>query len=373
MKYYLIAGEASGDLHGSNLMKALVKHDPEASFRFWGGDRMQEVADELVTHYRDIAFMGFVEVLKNIGLILKGISKCKEDILQFAPDALILIDYPGFNLRIAKWASKQGLNVQYYISPQVWAWKSHRAKQIANWSQNLFVILPFEEQFYQERGLKATFVGHPLLDAVATYTPSDLHMQMEERHTGSEKPIVALLPGSRKQEVSIMLTIMLMAARDFPDYHFVIAGVSTLPNRIYKDAMAQQDVGLVVDQTYDLLHRASFALVTSGTATLETALFGVPQIVCYKGGILNYLIAKQIVNVPYISLVNLILDEPLVEELVQHDLTVRQLRSSLEQLLKPQTQEKLREGYDRLRIILGNQGTSERVAQEIISSLSPSS
>ncbi len=325
MKYYVIAGEASGDLHASNLMKALSKEDPEADFRIWGGDLMQDAGGDLVKHYRDLAFMGFVEVAMNIRTILGNIRFCKEDILKYQPDVLLLVDYPGFNLRIAKWAKKEGIRVFYYISPQIWAWHSSRAKGIRASIERMFVILPFEKDFYKKYDYEVDFVGHPLLDVIENAPET----------ARPEKPVVALLPGSRKQEINRMLPLMLDAAKDFPNFEFIVAGAPSMSADFYAPILAEStlEVSVVFNETYPLLRKASAALVTSGTATLETALFGVPQVVCYQGNTLSYLIARQLVQVKHISLVNLIADQPLVPELIQSDCSPARIREELGKLV----------------------------------------
>ena len=371
MRYYLIAGEASGDLHGSNLMRAIKDIDPDAKFRFWGGDQMAAVGDGLVRHFRDIAYMGFIEVIRHLPTIVKGLSACKEDILQFDPHALILIDYPGFNLRIAKWARSKNLNVQYYISPQVWAWKAHRAESICEASNRLYVILPFEKKFYADRNLEVEYVGHPLLDAIAQFKPNENFRT--EHDIPTEKNLVAILPGSRKQEVNILLPTMLSAARQHPDKTFVVAGVSSLSQDIYQGHFDQlKNVHLVIDCTYDLLAESHSAIVTSGTATLETALFNVPQVVCYRGNAINYMIARRIVDIDYISLVNLIADKPIVQELVQNDFTPEKLALAFSQIAEGLQRKKMKEEYAKLRDVLGNAGASSTTARLIWESVGSS-
>lgn len=360
MKYYVIAGEASGDLHGAKLLKALRREDPAASFRVWGGDLMAEAGGTLVKHYRDLAFMGFVEVLRNLPAILRNIKYCKEDILAHGPDVLILVDYPGFNLRIAKWAKRQGIRVFYYISPQIWAWHRSRVHGIKAHVDRMFVILPFEADFYAQYGYAVDFVGHPLLDVVEGFRAD------EHPLPPFEKPIIALLPGSRRQEIHSMLAVMLAVARDFPAYQFVVAAAPGLPLSFYTELMAQLPGGdqaaIVQGRTYALLSRATAALVTSGTATLETALFDVPQLVCYKGNPLSYWLARRLIQVKYISLVNLIADAPLVKELIQHEMTAPDVHRELTQLLLPENQQALRAGYASLRQKLGQAGASQRAA-----------
>lgn len=369
MKYYIIAGEASGDLHGSNLIKAIHVEDPEAMIHCWGGDLMANAGGNLIKHYRDLAFMGFVEVLKNIRTILANMRFCKEDILQFQPDALVLIDYPGFNLRIAKWAAQQNIPVYYYISPQLWAWHSSRIKVIQQSVRKMYVILPFEQAFYQKYQYPVTWVGHPLLDVTDAYQP-DPHFR--ENNQLDQRPVIALLPGSRKQEIQRLLDVMLSTVPHFPEYQFVIAGAPAMPDAFYRDIMAalpDYNVKLLSNQTYALLAHASAALVTSGTATLETALFGVPQIVCYKGSNLSYQIAKRLVDIKYISLVNLIADAPIVTELIQHDCNSTRLLSEMTQLLQPDNTLQIKNAYAELRKILGQNGAASRTAQAIVSDL----
>lgn len=365
MKYYIIAGEASGDLHGSNLMKALKKEDPEADFRIWGGDLMQEVSGKLVKHYRDLAFMGFVEVLKNIRTILGNIKFCKTDVLAYRPDVLILIDYPGFNLRIAKWAKKQGIKVFYYISPQIWAWHTSRVHGIKATIDRMFVILPFEKAFYQKYGYEVDFVGHPLLDVVARRSPNPDFLQMHQ--LSAERPIVALLPGSRKQEIGRMLRVMLQVPDRFPDYQFVVAGAPSQEEEFYRQiiqkANSKNKVHLILNKTYDLLQHAQAALVTSGTATLETALFEVPEVVCYRGAPLSAFIARRLIDVPYISLVNLIVERPLLKELIQKEMTADQLATELERLFQPEKRREILDGYQELKKRLGQSGASQKAAR----------
>lgn len=367
MKYYIIAGEASGDLHGSNLIKELKKKDPEADIRAWGGDLMQEAGAELVKHYEDLAFMGFIEVVSNLRTILGNMKFCKQDIEAFQPDAVIMIDYPGFNLRIAKWTHQKGFKTFYYISPQLWAWHSSRVHGIKATIDRMFVILPFEKEFYDKYDYEVDFVGHPLMDVVENF-PEQPEFKKEQGL--DRRPIITLLPGSRRQEISRMLEIMLQVIPHFPDYQFVIAGAPSIPLSFYEDiieqAKAKEQVRVVSNKTYGILQQAEAALVTSGTATLETALFNVPQVVCYKGNKLSYWIARRLVNVKYISLVNLIVDKPLVKELIQDELTAENLRKELELLINPVHQDKLLTGYALLREKLGKAGASGRTAELIM-------
>ncbi|RYY39127.1 MAG: lipid-A-disaccharide synthase [Chitinophagaceae bacterium] len=329
MKYYLIAGEASGDLHGSNLVKELRHRDDAADIRAWGGDLMEAAGATLVKHYRDLAFMGFVEVLMNLRTILRNLAFCKDDILAYKPDVIVLIDYPGFNLRVAEWAREQGIKVVYYISPQVWAWKESRVKKIRATVDKMLVILPFEEAWYRDRwDYNVEFVGHPLMQVVneflANHKPEVEYL----------KPVIALLPGSRKQEVAVKLPVMLEAAKAFPDYQFVVAKASSLDELFYQELLqAYPGVLSVRNETYALLAQSTAALVTSGTATLETALFGVPQVVCYKGSAISYQIAKRLVKIKYISLVNLIMDKPVVTELIQGECNAKNVERELRLIL----------------------------------------
>ena len=369
MKYYLIAGEASGDLHGANLMRALAEIDPQAQFRFWGGDRMEAVGGKLIKHYRDLAFMGFWEVVTNLRTILRNIDLCKGDITAYQPDALIFIDYPGFNMRIAKWAKQQGIPTHYYISPQIWAWKENRIKAIRRDVDAMYVILPFEKDFYEgKHQYPVHFVGHPLLDAIAARR--EVSMEVFKRENGlDERPIIALLPGSRKQEIAKMLSVMLSVVGSYHPYQFVIAGAPSLGYDFYRQFIREENVHFVSGKTYDLLSHAHAALVTSGTATLETALFRVPEVVCYRGNWISYQIAKRVISLKYISLVNLIMDAPVVTELIQGDLNTRNLKVELDKLLDPAYRDKLQRDYQALRERLGNEGASRRTAQAIYDSL----
>lgn len=365
MKYYIIAGEASGDLHGSNLMKALQQKDPHAEFRFWGGDLMQKQGGTLVKHYRDLAFMGFLEVAMNLRTILNNIKFCKEDIKNNKPDVLILIDYPGFNLRIAKYAKELGIKVIYYISPQLWAWKEGRVEIIKKYVDEMMVILPFEEDFYRKHGVHSHFVGHPLLDAISDL--KEINKNDFKKENGlNDKEIVALLPGSRKQEVEKMLEIMLSVRPHFAGYQFVIAGAPSLPKEFY-EKYVDDNVHFVSNKTYDLLRCSKAALVTSGTATLETALLNIPEVVCYRGSKISYAIAKRLVkNIKYISLVNLIMDREVVKELIQNDLNTRNLVEELHKVLEGSQREKVLKDYELLREKLGGKGASEKAAEVIL-------
>jgi lipid-A-disaccharide synthase len=363
MKYYIIAGEASGDLHGSNLIRELKKLDQQATIRAWGGDKMHEAGAEIVKHYRELAFMGFIEVIRNLSTILDNLKFCKKDISEFQPDVLILVDYPGFNLRIAKWARQQGLKIIYYISPQVWAWKEGRVKSIKQVVDKMLVILPFEEKFYEKWDYKVEYVGHPLVQVVNEF------LEKNPKHQTENKPVIALLPGSRKQEVAKKLPIMLDTSKHFPACQFIVAKASSLDDDFYSEFLKNYpDVSSVKDQTYNLLSQATAALVTSGTATLETALFGVPEVVCYKGSSVSYEIAKRLVKIKYISLVNLIMDKPIVKELIQNDLTITNLIKELDSILHDETKiQQIKKDYTDLKNLLQKESNaSARAAQEII-------
>jgi lipid-A-disaccharide synthase len=365
VKYYLIAGEASGDLHASNLMKGLKQVDSSADFRFWGGDKMQAVDGELVKHYRDLAFMGFAEVAMNLRTILKNLAFCKKDIEAWNPDALIFVDYPGFNLKIAKWAKEKGFSTHYYISPQVWAWKENRVNAIKRDVDQMYVILPFEKEFYEgKHDYKVHFIGHPLIDAIAQQPKPDLNTFLKTNDL-DDRPIIALLPGSRKQEISKMLQTMLKTASDFPEYQFVIAGAPSIDRGFYEQFTQKKNVFLVMDQTYDLLAFSTAALVTSGTATLETALFKVPQVVCYKGGFVSYQIAKRIINLDYISLANLIMKKEVVTELIQNEFNPKNLKKELQKILEPKERERIFGDYYQLEQKLGGEGASLKTAELI--------
>ena len=369
MKYYIIAGEASGDLHGSNLMKSLYNEDPKAEIRFWGGDLMQSVGGTLVKHYKELSFMGFLEVVLNLKTILNNIKICKKDIIEFQPDVLVFIDYPGFNMRIAKWAKKLGMKTHYYISPQIWAWKENRIKEIKRDVDKMYVILPFEKDFYEKKHhFPVEFVGHPLIDAIADREAITFEKFTKENNL-TNQPIIALLPGSRKQEIEKMLSIMLSVVAKFPDYQFVIAGAPSQEYSFYKSFLKTENVNFVSNKTYDLLSVSHAALVTSGTATLETALFKVPQIVCYKANKISYEIAKRIITLKFISLVNLIMDKEVVKELIQNKLNTDNLEIELHKILSGKSREIIQNEYEILEQKLGGKGASEKTANGIISSI----
>ncbi len=366
MKYYIISGEASGDLHGSNLMKAIIEKDEKAEIRFWGGDLMQEVGGVMVKHYKELAFMGFAEVVMNLRTIYKNINLCKKDILNFKPDVLVLIDYPGFNMRIAKFAKKEKIKVHYYISPQIWAWKENRIKQIKRDVDEMSVILPFEKDFYEQKHhFPVHFVGHPLIDAISNRKQVD-EETFKKEHDLSNKPIIALLPGSRKQEIKKMLSIMLKMPDKFKDYQFVIAGAPSQDFKFYKQFIDKENVKFISNKTYDLLSISYAAIVTSGTATLETALFKVPEIVCYKTSWISYQIGKRLVNLKFISLVNLIMGKEVVKELIQNEFNEKNLEKELHKILDGYQRALIFLNYFDLEKKLGGKGASKNVAELIV-------
>lgn len=368
MKYYIIAGEASGDLHGSNLIKAIKVADTNANIRCWGGDLMQQAGGDLVKHYKSMAFMGFIEVISNINKISKNLKFCKEDIDAFKPDAIVFIDYSGFNLRIAKWAKENNYRTNYYISPQIWASREGRISKIKRDIDAMHVILPFEKDFYEKKhNYPVHFVGHPLLDAINKQPlPNEANFRANN-NLDPKKQIIALLPGSRKQEVQKMLNVMLSVTKSFTNYQFVIAGAPSLDLDFYKPYLKNPQVGFVANQTYSLLALSTAALVTSGTATLETALFKVPQVVCYKAHWLSYYIAKKIITLKYISLVNLIMDKEVIKELIQDDLNTNNLTLELNKILSKDTRTKVFEEYYLLEKKLGGVGASKKAAELIVS------
>jgi lipid-A-disaccharide synthase len=377
MKYYIISGEASGDLHGSNLIKELYQLDTQAQVRCWGGDLMEAAGATLVKHYRDLAFMGFLEVIQNIQTIFKNIAYCKKDILAYQPDVLILIDYPGFNLRIAKWAREKGLKIVYYISPQIWAWKENRIHSIKKNVDKMLVILPFEKDFYAKWNFKVEYVGHPLVEVIEDFKTKNNKVNgswsMVDSETNAPKEmnaakIIALLPGSRQQEIVKKLPIMLEVTKHFPQYQFVVAKAPGLPEDFYTHLLAPYtNVAAVLNKTYELLYQSEAAMVTSGTATLETALFGVPEVICYKGNAISYQIAKRLIKIKYICLVNLIMDKEVVKELIQDELTVENGVAALKQLLSDDVKRaQLKKDYTSLKELLSAGGHASANAANII-------
>lgn len=370
MKYYIIAGEASGDLHGSNLIKALRIEDHNADIRFWGGDLMLTAGGTLVKHYKERAFMGFIEVISNLNKIYKDISFCKSDISNFKPDVVIFIDNSGFNLRIAKWAKAEGFKTHYYISPQVWASRAGRVKAIKRDIDAMYVILPFVKPFYKKHGHEVNFVGHPLIDAIAS-RDQVIELKFRETHRLGDKPIIALLPGSRKQEINKMLSVMLSVVEFYPNHQFVIAGAPSQEYSFYQSFIKTNNVKFITNKTYDLLRMSTAALVTSGTATLETALFKVPQVVCYKASYISYQIAKRIITLKYISLVNLIMDREVVTELIQNNFNKKRLKQELDAILDTETRKKIILDYYELEKKLGGTGASNKTAKLIYEAIKP--
>lgn len=360
MKYFLIAGEASGDLHGAGLVSALKEADPEAEIKCWGGDRMRQAGATVLKHISDLAFMGFVEVVVNLPEILSNFKLIKKQIAAFNPDVVVFIDYPGFNLRMAEWTHKKGIRNAYYIAPQVWAWKENRVHKMRKYIDQLYVILPFEKNYFESKDIDTKYVGHPLLEGIAH------KLQAGSKKTNDQK-LIALLPGSRKQEIEKMLPVMLKALKPFPDIKAVIAGAPNMDRDFYQQwTKTSSKVSLMENRTYDLLEKADYALVTSGTATLETALFHVPQIVLYRGNWISYQIAKRFVKVKYISLVNLIMDKPVLPELIQHEVSPRQVSNQLRKLMTAQETQAQKKAYRNLHKLLDEGGASKLVASDIV-------
>ena len=369
-KLYIIAGEASGDLHGSNLVKALLKAEPDLNIRAWGGDWMADAGATIVKHYKDLAFMGFLEVVMNLRTILNNLKFCKSDIEKFNPDAIILIDYPGFNMRIAEWAHQKGIKVFYYISPQIWAWKKNRVFKIKKTVDQMYVILPFEKAFYAKYDVDVEFVGHPLLDEIEEYKKTAVSLKKFKANNNlSESPIIALLPGSRKQEISKMLPKMLSVVAHFPNYQFVIGASISISDDFYRPYLTDNKVSVVREQTYNLFNLADAGLVTSGTATLEAALFGLPEVVCYRGSAISIAIARRLIKIKFISLVNLIMDKEVVKELIQSDLNTKNLVNQLKLILNPVYTQKIKQNYRELRQKLGGSGASEKVADAMLKTI----
>ena len=366
MKYYIVAGEASGDLHGSNLMKSMKKSDSQADFRYFGGDLMEAQGGVLVCHYRKMAFMGLFDVIANLRTIASNLKFCKRDIVEYSPDALILIDYPGFNLKIAEFAHRRGVRVFYYISPKVWAWKKSRIKKLKAYVDKLFVIFPFEVEFFRQNDLEVEFFGNPLKDAIFEYRnmPENTNVGLDAGN--DERPIVALLAGSRKSEVRICLPEMVKAASFFPEYRFIVAGASSLEHAVYDEILEGTGIEMVKNLTYPLLDRSFAAVVTSGTATLETALFNVPQVVVYKVGPFTYRLGRLFVNIRFFSLVNIIADKEVVKELLQHDLS-EHINDELELLLKDNDyRDEMLSEYRKISLSLGENGVSDRLAVRML-------
>jgi lipid-A-disaccharide synthase len=368
MKIYIIAGEASGDLHASNLLRALKKQSSTVEVRYWGGDLMEEViSTPPVKHYKELAFMGFSEVVTHLPEIIGNFTTCKKDILQFQPGIVVLVDYPGFNLRIAKWAKLQGFQVHYYISPKVWAWKKSRVFQIKKYVDKLYTIFPFETAFFKEYEYNVTYVGNPLIDAINHYKSTISSENFHAKYNLSEKPIIALLPGSRKQEIRTKLPVMLEATKQFENYQLIIAGAPSFDASFYAPYLEGREAKVLFGATYSILENAEAALVTSGTATLETALFHVPQVVCYIASPISYAIAKRLIKIKYISLVNLIFDKEVVPELIQHECTPEKVKNALKEILQGGTKrdQQLNE-YKELTHMLGNGSASAEVAKHLL-------
>ena len=365
MKYYIIAGEASGDLYGSKLIDEIFSIDKKAEIRFWGGDNMIKSGGYNVKHIKELAFMGFYEVLKNITTIIRNISFCKNDIKEFDPDKIIYIDYPGFNLKICKWAKNNGYKNFFYISPQIWAWKENRIKTIKNNIDKLFVIFPFEKEYYREKhNMEVEFYGHPLIEKIGDFSSSKDFLK--KNNITKERDIITLLPGSRSQEINSMLPIFLTLKKHYLNFEFIVAGVKNVNESVYQPAL-DLDVKVIYNQTYDLLSHSKIAIVTSGTASLECALFNVPQIVCYKTSSLSYFIGKSFVNISFISLVNIILKKSIVKELVQNELTEKNLVNELSNILSDNKISDILNEYSKIYSMLSIEGTSKKIATSIIS------
>jgi len=369
MKYYLIAGEASGDLHASNLMKELNLQDNEAEFRYLGGDLMQKRGGKLVRHFKETAYMGFLDVIIHLRAILNNIKFFKKDIKRYKPDVLILVDYPGFNLRIAEFAHNEGLKVYYYISPKIWAWKQSRVHKIKKFIDKLFIIFPFEKDFYKQFNYEVEYVGNPIMDAVEI---KDTNFKLfKEKYNLEDKKIIALLPGSRKSEIKHNFPTMLEVAKEFPDYQFIVAAAPSLEKEVFEQYSKEYNIKLIYDDTYNLLRHSEAAIVTSGTATLETAILNIPELVCYKGDAFSYQIAKRLIKIKYISLVNLVMNKEVIKEIIQYDMTVEKISNELEQILQNDVyKQTMLNNFEEMRKILGGEGASKRTAKIIINSLS---
>ncbi len=370
MKYYIIAGEASGDLHGSNLMKGLLVADPGAEFRFWGGDLMASVGGEMVKHYKDTAVMGFVEVIKKLRPIFENLKLCKKDILDYQPDVVVLIDYPGFNFRIAKFAKEKGLRVFFYISPTVWAWKEGRLKYLKRDTDRLFIIFPFEVEYFKKQGMRAIYNGNPLLDSISAHPClSESIEEFRKRNNLDDRPVIALLAGSRHSEINYLMPKFIMLEEKFPDYQFVLAGAPSMELNDYQKYLKNTNITLLFGETYSIIRHSRAAVLCSGTASLEAALLETPQIVCYGGSHISALIVRLLVKVKYASLVNLIFDQPVVKELLQNDCTPENIISELKKILKDKEREKIISKYQKLKNLLGGEGASGRVAMSMVEEL----
>ncbi|MBP3440010.1 MAG: lipid-A-disaccharide synthase [Tidjanibacter sp.] len=370
MKYYLIAGEASGDLHGFNLMRGILRADPEAKFRFWGGDRMAEVGgvENLSKHYKQTSFFGVADVLKHLRTIFSQLDECKRDIVDFGPDVVILIDYPGFNFKVAKFAHSKGIRTFYYISPKVWAWKERRVEMIRKYVDRLFIIFPFEREYFRRRGIETIYEGNPIMDSIAQMLSEVPTKELFARENGlDERPIVALLAGSRKNEIKKNLAFMVALSKAHPEWQFVVAGVSWLDGKLYEQFLEGSDVKFVKDKTYALLKYSEAAVVCSGTATLETALIGTPEVVCYRMDEFSYRVARAFVKIGFISLVNIIMEREVVRELIQHDMTVANASEELRAIVAGGTKHsKMMADYAALQEIVGGAGASDRFAARMV-------
>ncbi|HDZ41800.1 MAG TPA: lipid-A-disaccharide synthase [Bacteroidetes bacterium] len=371
MKYFIIAGEASGDLHGSNLIAGLIKTDPEAEIRCWGGDKMEKSGGRLLVHYRELAVMGIWEVLIRLGKIFKNLRICKQQVLDFNPDLVILIDYPGFNLRIAKYLKNYAINVYYYISPKVWAWKKSRIKKIKRYINRMYVIFPFEPEFFEKYAYRVHYFGNPLVETVEKgIKAAAKRPQFLARYGLADKPVISLLAGSREQEIRKILPVMAGMEKYYPDYQLLVAGISTVDPGVYERILVESSIKVIYDDTYSLLVNSDAALVTSGTATLETAIAGIPQVVCYRTSGLSYAVARMLVKIRFISLVNIIMDKEIVKELIQNDLNERRLASELNIILPGgRKREQMIANYSVLKKKLSGRGASERIAKDMYHSL----
>ncbi len=366
MKYFIIAGEASGDLHGSHLAEQIKLIDREAEFEGWGGDLLQKQGMNVRKHIRELAFMGFVEVLQNLATIKKNFKLCKQQILDFKPDAVIFVDYPGFNLRMAKWVKEKGFKSLYFISPNVWAWKAGRVYKIRDYVDRMYTILPFEKEFYAKYGVGVEYFGHPLVDIANNYKKKSIE-EFRIANGLNQNPVIALMAGSRRQEIKHMLPVMAEVALKFPDYNFIITGAPAIEQDFYDEILKESKIKVIFGQTYEILSHSVAGLITSGTATLEAALFGLPQVVCYKGGKVSVAIARFVANVKYISLVNLILDKPAVKELIQNDLTVGNLVAELKNILpEGKNLRSIKENYISLYNELNQPGIYKRIAENML-------
>lgn len=371
MKYFIIAGEKSGDLHGSNLIKGLIAADSDAVIECWGGELMEQAGGKLLKHYSDMAFMGYMAVIHNLGSIFRNMALCRKQIAAFSPDVVILIDFPGFNFRIAEYASSLGIKVFYYISPKIWAWKEYRVKKIRKYVNRMFIIFPFETEFFKKHGMEVEYYGNPLVDEIDKWRKSSPGNDEIRASLGlDERPVITLLAGSRRDEVRHILPPMLQAAKGFKNYQFVLAAVSNIPKDLYSTITAGSDIKIITGKTYELLAVSEAALVKSGTSTLEAAIIGTPEVVCYSGDPVSFAIVKRLVNVKFISLVNLIMDREVVRELIQDENNPERIAQELSLILKGGAgRERMLNDYSKLNEILGPAGASDRIALEMVRTL----